>query len=69
MKKGMGWGFLVKTEKLKLFAQYPVVAFLGFFKARQMGFQLGLVAPSRSVDAGQLGIFFVAAPISPGNCR
>ena len=50
-------------EKLKLLAQLAMVAFLGFRQTLEIGVQLLLVAPGGAIDALQLRVPGVAAPI------
>src|SRR6185437_8421674 len=53
-----------ESEKLQLLAELAMVALLRFFEAIEIGRQFLVVAPRRSVDALQLRIVGVAAPVS-----
>src|SRR5579871_6239237 len=62
-----GAGKFLNGEKIELLAQHAMVAFLGFFQAVQVGIEVFLRKERSSVDALELGIFFVAQPVSSGN--
>ncbi len=53
-------------EQVHLATQLAVVALFGLFQTRDVGVQFGVGRPCRAVDALQLSIFLVAAPIGAG---
>src|SRR5579872_3748054 len=56
-----------KSKQLKLASQPPVIALFRFFDAPEIGFEFFLVAPGRTVDALQLRVARVAAPVGAGD--
>ena len=59
--------FVLKVEQVELAAEFAVVAFFGFFNARDVGFQFVFTGPCRAVNALQLFVVAVAAPICAGH--
>src|SRR3977135_4443966 len=55
---------LVKREKLQLLAELLVVALLSLFHELHVVVELLLAFPRGAVDAGQLRLFLVPAPVS-----
>src|SRR5258706_16238996 len=62
-------GRFLDAEKIKLRAEFPVIAPLGFFHAVQVFVQLFLRVESQGIDALQLRIPFLTLPVSTGNIR
>src|SRR5687768_16845357 len=60
-------GFLLHVEQVHLAPELPVVALFGFLDALEIGLEFLLVAPGGAIDALQLRVFRVAAPICPGD--
>jgi hypothetical protein len=60
---------LLEVEQVHLRAQLAVVALGGFLKAGEVGVELFLVEPAGAVDARELGVLLVAAPVSAGNAH
>ena len=58
---------LVDVEQIQLLAKPAVVALFGFLHALDVGVQLFLVGPGGAVDALQLLVFRIAAPV--GACQ
>ena len=54
-------------EQVHLLADLAVVALLGFLHPRDIGVQLLLVAPGGAVDALELRVLGVTAPVGAGN--
>jgi hypothetical protein len=61
-----GAGELLNAEEVELFAEDAMIAARGFFQAREVGVKIFLREEGRAVDALQLGILFVAEPVSAG---
>ncbi len=59
-------GFFLQVEEVHGPADLAVVALLGLFQPRQMGFEVGLAGPRRTIDALELSVAMVAAPIGAG---
>ncbi len=53
-------------EEVHLPAEFAVIALLGLFKPREMFGQLLFVGPGRAVDALQLCVLLIAAPVCAG---
>src|SRR6266545_5700707 len=62
-----GAELLVDAEELELLAEHPVIAPLDLLKTRQIRVELLLIGPHRAVDALQLWIALVAAPVRAGD--
>src|SRR5204863_390976 len=60
---------LLHAEQVQLAAELAVIALLRLFEPVQVIGQLLLVAPSSAVDAGELGIVLVAAPVRAGKAQ
>src|SRR6266581_293779 len=58
---------LVDAEQFELFAEHAVIAPFDLLESLQVIVKLPLVRPHRAVDALQLRISFVAAPVRPGD--
>ncbi len=56
----------LQVEEVHAAPDLAVVAALGFLDALQIGFELGLGGPGGAIDALQLGVVLVAAPIGAG---
>ena len=54
------------VEEVHGLAQLAVIALLGFLDALQIGFEIGFRGPRGAVDALQLGVVLVAAPVGAG---
>ncbi len=61
--------FLLKMKQVELLAEPAVVAPLGFLEHLQVRVLVFLSAPRRAVDALQLFVSLVAAPIRAGHLR
>jgi hypothetical protein len=59
----------VDVEQVEFLAQLAVVALLGFLDALDVLVELLLVGPGRAVDALQLLVLGVAAPVGAGQLR
>jgi hypothetical protein len=55
------------VEQVVLLAEAAVVALLGFFQHVQVGVEVLLLGPGRAVDALQLLVAVVAAPVGAGH--
>src|SRR5438552_15024206 len=62
-----GTELLVDAEELELLPEHAVVAALDLLKALQVIVELLLVGPHRAVDALQLRVALVAAPVRAGD--
>jgi hypothetical protein len=58
--------FFLQVEQVELLADLAVVALFGFFDALDVGRQLLLVGPGGAVDALQLLVLGIAAPVGAG---
>ncbi|MNH05353.1 hypothetical protein D3C79_646730 [compost metagenome] len=58
--------FFLEVEQAQALADFTVIAFFRFFDALNVGSQLLLVGPGGAVDALQLLVFSVAAPVGAG---
>jgi len=54
-------------EQIELLADFTVIALLGFFEPVQVGIELLLVGPGRTVDALQHLVVRVATPVGAGH--
>ena len=59
--------FILQVEQVELAAEFAVVAFFGFFNAGDVGFQFFFGGPCRAVNALQLFVVAVAAPVCAGH--
>ncbi len=59
--------FFLQVEQILLLADAAVVAHFGFFNALDVGVELLLVGPCGAVDALQLLVLGIAAPVRAGN--
>ena len=59
--------FLLEVEQVHLAAELAVIALFGLLKHGQIGLELGLVGPGRTVDARQHRVVGIAAPIGSGH--
>src|SRR5262249_44191355 len=60
---------LMKNEEAELTAQFPVIAFLGFFEPDEILIQLFLRVERDSINTLHLLALLVSAPICAGNTR
>ena len=60
-------GLFLQVEQLLLLADAAVIAHFGFFDALDVGLKLLLVGPGGAVDALQLLVLGIAAPVGAGN--
>ena len=60
-------GLFLQVEQVHLAAQLAMIAQGGFFQPMKVRVQLLLVEPASAVDARQLRIALIAAPIGAGN--
>ncbi len=60
---------LVEVEEIELRAEPAVVARLRLFQPHEMGVEIGLRVERRAVDAGQLRVVLVPAPVRAGEAR
>src|SRR5690606_38199600 len=60
---------LLLVEEAELAAEAAMVALLGLLEHAEMRLELLLVAPSRPVDALELRVLRVAAPVGAGDLR
>src|SRR3546814_18525840 len=60
-------GLLLQVEEVHLPPEAPVVALLGLLQHGEVGLQPLLVLPAGAVDALELGIARVAAPVGTGD--
>jgi hypothetical protein len=60
---------LLEVEQVHLRAQPAVVALGGFLKAGEVRVELLLVEPAGAVDARELRVLLVAAPVGAGNAH
>ena len=63
MPEDLAGGDFLDMEQIHFLADLAMVALLGFLHPGQIGIQFLLVAPGRAIDALQLRILGVAAPI------
>jgi len=59
--------FILQMEQLKMLAETAVIAFFGLFQHKEVGVLLFLLGPRRAIDALQLLVVLVAAPIGAGH--
>jgi hypothetical protein len=64
-----GAQFLREREQIELPAELPVVAAFGLLQAVQVGSEVLLGGPGGAVDALELCVAFVAAPVRAGDVR
>ena len=62
-------GELLNAEEIELLAKDAMIAARGFFKAREVRFEIFLGEERGAVDALELGILFVAEPVGAGETR
>ena len=67
LDEDLAGGDLLHMEKVHLLAQFAMIALLGFLEPQQVGIQFLLIAPSSAINALQLCVPGVAAPIGAGN--
>ena len=58
-------GFFLNAEKIEFRTELSVIAAFCFFKVMDILVELFLIVEGRGVDALQLGISFLALPVSP----
>jgi hypothetical protein len=68
-QKNAAMRFLLQVEQVHLRAQLAVVALGGFFEPEEVRVELLLVEPAGAVDAGQLRVLLVAAPVGAGDAH
>ncbi len=54
-------------EQVQLLGQFTVIAFFSFFNTGNVGLQVFLIVPGRTIDALQLSVLGITAPVSTGH--
>src|SRR5262249_55776590 len=63
MPEDLSHRLFLDVEEMHLLAQPAVIALFGFFQAMEIGGEFLFVAPGRAVNALELRVFRIAAPI------
>lgn len=59
--------FLMQAEKIELFAQFTMIAFLGFLQHLKVLVQVSLFLKSRTIDTLKHLIMLITTPVSTSN--